>query len=326
MKNDFIITLNSTDTTSWTGSNIYDCNYFINFNSILSTLKCEKAYKITFSFKSNKSVYFIGKAIGLHINNITYSIKNQQNLNQTFLLGLLKTTSFQNYIVDGTTKEDDNPVVSLQGLNNRTTLSLSMKTLLTSSLYNNTLTGLGNLINYYRFYLGDINLGSVYNYKTLNYDGILQNGANITTNEILDLTPTTSYISIPSFDWSLFATLPITFSCWYNSSNTNAFTLFAINKTRLTINNNTIIGYFNGNSTTGFNATTAGINLTSGKWFHIVWVFGNVASHKLFINGFLVSTATNTDFTATALETLTYLGKNRTTANYINGYMSNVRF
>ena len=87
MKNDFIITLNSTDTTSWTGSNIYNCDYFINLNSIMNDNDYEKTYKITFSFKSNKSVYFIGKEIGLHINNIIYSIKNQQNLNQFFLLG-----------------------------------------------------------------------------------------------------------------------------------------------------------------------------------------------------------------------------------------------
>ena len=62
MKNDFIITLNSADTTSWSGSNIYDCDYFINLNSIMNDNDYEKTYKITFSFKSNKSVYFIGKA------------------------------------------------------------------------------------------------------------------------------------------------------------------------------------------------------------------------------------------------------------------------
>ena len=57
MKNNFIITLNSRDTSSWYGSNIYDCNYFINSNNILSTIENEKTYKITFSFKSNKSVF-----------------------------------------------------------------------------------------------------------------------------------------------------------------------------------------------------------------------------------------------------------------------------
>ena len=76
--------------------------------------------------------------MGLYLNNITYSIKNQQNFNQTFLMGLLKTTSFINYIVDATTTEDDNQNVILRELNHTTTLSLSIKTLLTSSLYDNT--------------------------------------------------------------------------------------------------------------------------------------------------------------------------------------------
>ena len=76
MKNNFIITLNSRDTTSWYGANIYDCNYFINLNNILSTIENAKTYKISFSFKSNKSLYLIGKVMGLYLNNITYSIKN----------------------------------------------------------------------------------------------------------------------------------------------------------------------------------------------------------------------------------------------------------
>ena len=84
MKNNFIITLSSNDTTSLYGSNIYNCNYFINLNNILENIENEKTYKISFSFKSNKSFYFIGKVIGLYINNITYSVKNQENYNQSF--------------------------------------------------------------------------------------------------------------------------------------------------------------------------------------------------------------------------------------------------
>ena len=201
MKNNFIITLNSRDTSSWYGSNIYDCNYFINLNNILSTIENEKTYKISFSFKSNKSVFLIGKVVGLYLNNITYSIKNQENYNQTYLLGLLKTTSFKNYIVDATTTEDDNQRVILQGLNNTTTLSLRIKELLTSNLYDNSLTGLGNLINWYKFLLVDlitaIPNSLVYNYKTTAYDGVLFNGATITEDGILDLTEPTSYLQFP---------------------------------------------------------------------------------------------------------------------------------
>jgi hypothetical protein len=330
MKNDFIISLNSQDTTSWSGSNVYNCNYFINLNNIITDIEYEKTYKITFSFKSNKSVYLIGKTVGLHINNITYSIKNQQNLNQTFLLGLLKTTSFQNYIVDGTTKEDDNTVLVLQGINNTTTLSLSIKTLLTSSLYDNTLTGLGNVINWYKFLLVDlvtqIPNSLVYNYKTTAYDGVLYNGATITEDGILDLTSATSYLQFPAFNWSLYPTDPITFSCWFNTTNQNSFSLFAINNTRITLSGNNWVGYFNSTATVSFNGTPSGYNFTSGKWFHLVWVFGNIGTHKLYINGVLIDTGTNIDFSLTTTETLCFLGKNRTTANYLDGYMSDCRF
>jgi hypothetical protein len=326
MKNNFIITLNSRDTTSWYGSNIYDCNYFINLNNIFSTIENEKTYKISFSFKSNKSIYLIGKVIGLYINNITYNIKNQENFNQTFLLGLLKTTSFQNYNVDVTTKEDDNQKVILQGLNNMTTLSLSIKTLLSSSLYDNTLTGLGNLINFYKFLLVDINAESVYNYKTLAYDGILFNGATIIENGILDLTSPTSYLQFPAFDWSLYETDPITFSGWFSTTNQNAFSLFAINNTRLTLSGNNWVGYFNSTATVNYNGTQVGINFTSGNWFHVVWVFGKIDIHKLYINGVLVDSGANIDFSLITNETLTFVGKNRTTANYLDGLMSDIRF
>lgn len=75
------------------------------------------------------------------------------------------------------------PVVILQGLNNMTSLSLNITTLLSSTLYNNTLTGLGNVINLYKCLVADVNAGTVYNYKTLAYDGVLTNSATITTEE-----------------------------------------------------------------------------------------------------------------------------------------------
>ena len=316
MKNNFIITLNSRDTSSWYGSNIYDCNYFINLNNILSTIENEKTYKISFSFKSNKSVFLIGKVVGLYLNNITYSIKNQQNFNQTFLLGLLKTTSFKNYIVDATTKEDTNQEVILQGLNNTTTLSLNIKTLLSSSLYDDSLTGLGNLINWYKFLLVDlitaIPNSLVYNYKTTAYDGVLFNGATITQSEILDLTEPTSYLQFPTFNWSIYETDPISFSCWFSTTNQNAFSLFAINNTRITLSGNNWVGYFNSTATVSYNGTPDGIKFTNGKWFHVVWIFGKIDIHKLYINGVFVDAGVNLDFGITATEVLTFLGKNRT--------------
>ena len=254
---------------------------------------------------------------------------NQENFNQTFLLGILKTTSFNNYNVDATT-EDDNQRVILQGLNNTTTLSLSIKELLSSSLYDNSLTGLGNLINYYKFLLADlvtaIPNSLVYNYKTTFHDGVLYNGATILENGILDLTASTSYLQFPAFNWSLYETDPITFSCWFSTTNQNAFSLFAINNTRITLSGNNWVGYFNSTATVSYNGTPDGIKFTNGKWFHVVWIFGKIDIHKLYINGVLVDTGANIDFGITTTEVLTFIGKNRTSANYLDGLISDVRF
>jgi hypothetical protein len=54
--------------------------------------------------------------------------------------------------------------------------------------------------------------------------------------------------------------------------------------------------------------------------------FGKIGIHKLYINGVLIDTGANIDFSLTATETLCFLGKNRTTANYLDGYMSDCRF
>jgi hypothetical protein len=329
MRNNFIITLNSRDTSSWYGSNIYDCSYYIDLNNILESIEYEKIYKVSFTFKSNKSVFLIGKVIGLYLNNITYSIKNQENYNQTFLLGLLKTTSFKNYIVDATTTEDNNQRVILQGVNNTASLSLSIKTLLSSNLYDDSLTGLGNLINWYKFLLVDLvsaipnNL--VYNYKTTFHDGVLFNGATITQDGVLDLTASTSYLQFPAFNWSIYEIDPITFSCWFSTTNKNSFSLFAINNTRLTLSGNNWVGYFNSTATVSYNGNPDGINFTSGNWFNVVWVFGKIDIHKLYINGVLVDTGPNLDFGINTTEVLTFLGKNRTSANYLDGLMSDVR-
>jgi hypothetical protein len=330
MPKNFIITLSSKNTKSWNGSNIYNCSYNIDLNNILESIEYEKIYKVSFTFKSNKSVFLIGKVIGLYLNNITYSIKNQENYNQTFLLGLLKTTSFKNYIVDATTTEDNNQRVILQGINNMTSLSLSIKTLLSSNLYDDSLTGLGNLINWYKFLLVDLvsaipnNL--VYNYKTTFHDGILFNGATILQDGVLDLTASTSYLQFPAFNWSLYPDDPISFSCFFKTTNQNAFSLFAINNTRITLSGNNWVGYFNSTQTVNYNGTQDGINFTSGNWFHLVYVFGNIGIHKLYINGMLVDTEANIDFSLTANETLTFIGKNRTTQNYLNGFLADARF
>ena len=72
-KNNFIIIINSLDLLSWNGSNIYNCNYYINLSSVLDyNYKFEKNYKITFSFKGNRSIVLVSDVVGIYLNNISY--------------------------------------------------------------------------------------------------------------------------------------------------------------------------------------------------------------------------------------------------------------
>ena len=51
---DFIITLDSLDTTSWIGSGIYNATYYINLNQVLDyNFDFTKNYKVSFSFKGS---------------------------------------------------------------------------------------------------------------------------------------------------------------------------------------------------------------------------------------------------------------------------------
>ena len=48
---DFNIILDSLDTTSWIGSNVYDATYYINLSQLLDyNFDFTKTYKVSFSF------------------------------------------------------------------------------------------------------------------------------------------------------------------------------------------------------------------------------------------------------------------------------------
>ena len=83
---DFNIILNSRDTTSWIGTDIYNAYYYINLSSLLDyNFDFTKNYKVSFSFKGSQSLILVGNVIGVYLNNISNSMKTQNNL-----LGLLK--------------------------------------------------------------------------------------------------------------------------------------------------------------------------------------------------------------------------------------------
>ena len=331
MKNNFIIILNSLDLNSWNGSNIYDCNYYINLSSVLDyNYKFEKNYKITFSFKGNRSIVLVSDVVGVYLNNISYNTQTQQNQTNNNLIGLLNIKCF-NKTGEVTTKEQDNQPFIIKGLNHTSTLSISIKNLIQQTTNVRTL-GLRNLINWYQFLINNNVGNNIYNYITLLNDGILTNGA-INTDEILDLTSAGSYMNMPNFDFTPYPDgSPLSLSFWMNTTNQNDFCPVALqgsgtfvvtispqNKNRVSMSYGGVqsILYLNDNT----------FKLNNGKWFHITIILGNVASHKLYINGLLVYTGVNTNFLLTGNKVNFRLGTiNAALSNFILGYMSDFRF
>ena len=331
MKNNFMITLNSLNLLSWDGSDIYNCNYYINLSSVLDyNYKFEKNYKITFSFKGNRSIVLVGDVIGVYLNNVSYNIQTQENKRNSNLLGLLNTKYF-NKTGEVITKETDNPPFIIKGLNNSSTLSITVKFLILNTTNVRTL-GLGNLINWYKFLINDKIGNNIYNYITLLNDGVLTNGT-INNNDILDLTAAGSYMTMPTFDFTAYPSgSPLSLSFWISTTNPNSFCPVALqgngnfivtisprekNKVSMFYGGIQSIVYLNDNT----------FQLNNGDWFHLTIILGNVDTHKLYINGLLVYTGVNTNLTLTGVRGNFRLGTTaNATANYILGYMSDFRF
>ena len=144
---DFIITLDSLDTTSWIGENIYNATYYINFNQLLDyNFDFTKTYKVSFSFKGSRSLPLIGNVIGVSLNNISNSLQTQNNL-----LGLLNV-KFLGYLnAEVKTNEEDNPPVYLRNLNNSSVLTVKIETLIYQTT-NQRSYFTTDLLNWYRFF------------------------------------------------------------------------------------------------------------------------------------------------------------------------------
>ena len=145
---DFNIILNSRDTTSWIGTDIYNAYYYINLSSLLDyNFDFTKNYKVSFSFKGSQSLIIVGNVIGVYLNNISNSMKTQNNL-----LGLLNTKLLNvDLTADVLTNEEDNPSVYLTNINNTLILTLNIKTLIQQTT-NNRSYFLTDLFYWYRFF------------------------------------------------------------------------------------------------------------------------------------------------------------------------------
>ena len=143
---DFIITLDSLDTTSWIGSNVYDATYYINLNQLLDyNFDFTKTYKVSFSFKGSRSLPLIGNVVGVSLNNISNSLQTQNNL-----LGLLNV-KYLNYLnAEVKTNEEDNPPVYLRNLNNSSILSVNIEILIGQGTNNRTYFTT-DILNWYKF-------------------------------------------------------------------------------------------------------------------------------------------------------------------------------
>ena len=324
MKNNFMIILDSLNLNSWNGTDLYDCNYYINLSSVLDyNYNFEKNYKITFSFKGSQSNVLTGNVIGVYLTNISYSVQSQENKKNTNLLGLLNTNK-GNVI----TKEKDNLPFIIQGLNNNSVLSISIKKLILETVNTRTYS-LTNLYNWYRFFL-DEEIG-LPNYDSNTANPVLYGGAQVLEDGILPLLTVPSYMIIPNLDFTSYATTPLTISVWIKTTQLTQFTLFVLNSASIfqfRIIPSTkcrCLFQYGGALSLDYSENNNTFNLADGNWNLITLVFGNIPTHKLYLNGILAKTGTNTITNLTGLKTNFIFGMNQASANNFIGEASDFR-
>ena len=73
---DFTIILNSRDTKSWIGTDIYNAYYYIDLSSLLDyNFDFSKNYKVSFSCKGSQSLILVGKKLEFLRKRKTFSIR-----------------------------------------------------------------------------------------------------------------------------------------------------------------------------------------------------------------------------------------------------------
>jgi hypothetical protein len=128
----------------------------------------------------------------------------------------------------------------------------------------------------------------------------------------LDLSrTTTAFIALPTINFSTtYANTPLSISFWFKA-NTDKIIYspygdfrdgrYFLYGTGNNINlffdflpTETIIQTFY-NNILSISATYTGLgDTTNNGWIHLVWVFGNISTHKLYLNGKFISSITNT--------------------------------
>ena len=319
---DFNIILNSRDTTSWIGTDIYNAYYYINLSSLLDyNFDFTKNYKVSFSFKGSQSLILVGNVIGVYLNNISNSMKTQNNL-----LGLLDT-KLLNLTADVLTNENDNPSVYLKNLNNTSVLTVNIQTLIQQTTNNRTYLE-NDLLYWYKFLIADVGIP---NYGSNAFAAILGGNAQILENQIVSFGTVPSYLLFPSLDFTNYVATPLTISVWIKTTQLTQFTLFVCTGASVfqfrvfpSTNSRCILQY-GGNITIDTIDNNNTFRLADGNWNLITVVFGNIPTHKLYLNGILVNETANTITNITGVKSQFYFGMNTSSVNNFFGSASDFR-
>lgn len=308
------------------GNNLFDAKFLVNLENLIEYKDFNKDYELSFSMKSQPSYYLKNRLFGVylrHISNVTLN-------NEMYFLGLLNTKVNESlYYFD--TKPEDNQILKIRGLNRTSIISLEIKDIQYKDVFD-------NLIWYYKFNTDDISGTTVYNHSTKQYDGNLNNNAEIIEDGVLDLTGIDDWFSMPDFNFDNYSTNALTMSIWfkantdesvyniYGDNRDGRFVIFSMqgNNVNLFIDlNGSDIVYTFYDQINSSTTTTTTYQFDNGEYYNIQLVFGNIPTHKIYINGILFKEFVNNDVITGTL-TNCRIGQ-AFSQNYIQGYMQDFR-
>jgi hypothetical protein len=342
----FNIILNSKN--YFQGNNTSNCNYNIDLNQLLDydEKNYKKKYKLRFQLNSNTLSPSTSNLYGVYLYGLSNNIKNgviNNNTDYYHFLGILKPKLIKlMYMLEA--KYNDNEPIILEGLNHTSTVGVQIK-----SLTSTPLTTLENgLIWWFKFQKEDFSGTSLYNHISKTFiANTLKNGATYSTinpkigNTCLDLNQTTTaFITLPTINFSTtYANTPLTIAFWFKANTTASiyspygdyrdgryFLFGSANIINLIVDNTPIETQYQFfyNNVVILTANYTGLGDTlNNSWVHLAFVFGNTSTFKLYLNGKLITTASNTQ-TITTNVTPNF-GQNYS-QSYLRGYANDMRF
>jgi len=202
------------------------------------------------------------------------------------------------------------------------------------------------MTHYYRFDQSDIQGTLVLNYATNTYDGLLVNGATISTTSDsfkggdggLYLASTGVASTSPYFDISdgiVLGESGLTFAIWFKSSSSgdwarimefgNGSPSDTIDVT-VSMSGTNRLAYEVQPGGSGYgNEIDSGLTVNDNTWRHFAWTISTDGTWKLYINGALSGTDTGQPVPAYVYRTNAWLGKSEWGDAPFNGWMDEFR-